>query len=274
MFNVINLDVRQSRLANDSASIVKLVKERLRNFLGNFLKISLMYTLVHRALMICTKRGLNGEIERVKKILLDNRYPNKRHQRSDHQENRSVLYPLAIRYRKVLDVLEGFLDGKPSINLKREVKTAVDSCYGSVNTRLVFTSNRMLPVARKDVLPTIQKSFAICKYKCHCDSRYVGRTSQRLQDCIKQHVPQWLRHQLTPPRRSQPHTSCKRNDTKPDCDSAIGKHLQDNDQCALNNDNKRFSILATARSYFDLNLLEAVYIKTQRPALCRQKGFV
>ena len=73
--------------------------------------------------------------------------------------------------------------------------------------------------------------------------------------------------------RSQPHRSCKRNDTKPDCDSAIGQHLLENDQCALNYDNKRFSILATARSSFHLNLLEAVYIKTQRPTLCKQSLF-
>ena len=39
------------------------------------LKISLISTLVHRALMICTKRRLNEEIERIKKILLDNGYP-------------------------------------------------------------------------------------------------------------------------------------------------------------------------------------------------------
>ena len=38
-------------------------------------KISLISTLVHRALMICTKRRLNEEIERIKKILLDNGYP-------------------------------------------------------------------------------------------------------------------------------------------------------------------------------------------------------
>ena len=92
----------------------------------------------------------------------------------------------------------------------------------------------MLPVARKDVLPTTQKSSVIYEYKCHCDSRCVGRTSQRLQDSIKQHVPQWSRQQLTRPRRSQPHRSCKRTDTKPDCDSAIGQHLLDND-CNNNN---------------------------------------
>ena len=140
------------------------------------------------------------------------------------------------------------------------------------SSHLVFTSKRMPPVARKDVLPAIQKSFDIYEYKCHCDRRYVGRTSQRLQGRIKQHVPQWLRQQLIRPRRSQPHRLCKRNDTKPD--SAIRQHLLDNGQCALNYDDKRFSILAAARSSFHLNLLEAAYIKTWRPVLCRQKEFV
>ena len=160
--------------------------------------------------------------------------------------------------------------GKPSTNLEKEVKTAVESCYGSVSTRLVFTSKRMLPVARKDVLPTIQKSFVICEYKCHCDSRYVGRTSQRLQDRIKQHVSQWLRQQLTRPRRSQTHRSCKRTDTKPDCDSAIGQHqhLLDNDRCALNYDDKLFPILAAARISFHLNLLEATYRISRPDARC------
>ena len=132
----------------------------------------------------------------------------------------------------------------------------------------------MLPVARKDVLPTTPKSSVIYEYKCHCDSRYVGRTSQRLQDRIKQHVPQWLRQQLTRPSQSQPHRSFKRNDTKPDCDSVIGQPLLGNDQCALNYDHKWFLILATARSSFYLNLLEAAYIKTQRPVICKQKEFV
>ena len=163
--------------------------------------------------------------------------------------------------------------GKPSTNLQEEVKTAVESCHGSVSTRLVFMSKRILLVACKNVLPTTQKSFVIYEYKCHCDSLYVGRTSQRLQDRIKQHVPQRLRQQLTRPRRSQPHRSCKLKDTKPYCGSAIGQHLLESDQCAMNYDNKRFSILATARSSFHLNRLEAAYIKTRRPDLCNRKSF-
>ena len=150
----------------------------------------------------------------------------------------------------------------------------MESCYGSLSTRLVITFKRMLPVAHKNVLLIIQKSFVTYEYQCHRDSRYVGRASQRIQDRIKQHVLQWLRQQLTCPRRSQPHRSCTRTDHKPGCDSANGQDLLANDQFALNFDNKRFSILATARSSFHLNLLETAYIKTRRPVLCRQKEFV
>ena len=49
------------------------------------------------------------------------------------------------------------------------------------------------------------------------------------------------------------------NETKPDCDPAIGQHLLDNKQCAFNYDDKRFSILATAFSSFHLNLRQVLY---------------
>ena len=224
--------------------------------------------------MICTKRRLNGEIERIKKILLDYGYPKnvintqitkKITQFSTLKQFDLEKCPLYLRVPWI---------SKASINLEKEVKTAVESCYGSVSTSLIFTSKRMLPVARNDVLSTTHKSSVIYEYKCQCDSRYVGRTSQRQQDRIKQHVPQWLRQQFTRPRRSQPHRSCKRKNIKPDCDSATGQHLLENNQCALNYDNKRFSILATASSSFRLNLLETAYIKTRQQTLCSQKEFV
>ena len=224
--------------------------------------------------MLCTKGRLNGEIERIKKILLDNGYS--KNVVNAQIAKKIVLFSTLKRFgpEKCPVYLRVVWIGKSSTNLEKEVKTAVESCYGSISIRLVFRSKRMLPVANKDVLPTTQKSFVTYEYKRYCDSRYVVRTSQRLQDRIKHHVSQWLRQQLTRPRRSQQHGSCKRTDTKPDCDSAIGQHLLDNDQCALNYDNKRFSILAAARSSFYYNLLEPAYIKTRRPVLCREKEFV
>ena len=131
----------------------------------------------------------------------------------------------------------------------------------------------MLPANRKDVLPAIQKSSVIYEYKCHCDSRYVGRTAQRLQDRIKQHVAKWLR-QHTASQRMQTNRACKRKQPAPECDSAIGQHLLENDQCAANYNDDQFSILDTARSLFHLSLLQASYIKVRRPNLCKQKEFV
>ena len=130
----------------------------------------------------------------------------------------------------------------------------------------------MLPASRKDVLPAIQKSSVISGYKCHCDSRYVSRTAQRLQDRIKQHVPKWLR-QHTASQRVQPNRACERKQLTPECDSAIGQRLLENDQCAAKYNDDQFSILDTARSPFHRSLLEASYIKARRPNLCKQKEF-
>ena len=121
--------------------------------------------------MICTKHILNEEIERIKKILLDNGYPEniintqitkKIAQFSTLKRFGPEKCPMYLRVPWI---------GKSSTNLEKEVKTALESCYGSVSTRLVFTSKRMLLVACKDVQPAIQKSLSYMNIKCHCDSR-------------------------------------------------------------------------------------------------------
>ena len=59
--------------------------------------------------------------------------------------------------------------------------------------RVVYSTNQLLPTTNKDVLPALQKSNVIYQFTCYCDSRYVGRTSLRLQDRIKQHVTKSVR---------------------------------------------------------------------------------
>ena len=137
--------------------------------------------------------------------------------------------------------------------------TARVLCYLTFRAKCSITETFKrvnLLASYKDVLPTRMKSFVIYEYSCHCDSRYVGRTSQRLQDRIKQHVPKWLRKQAKRPTRSQPGRSCKLKRNNPDCDSAIGQHLLDNEQCAANYNDKLFKILAAARNSFHLCLLQ------------------
>ena len=56
--------------------------------------------------------------------------------------------------------------------------------------------------------------------------------------------------------------------------SAIGQHLINNSECAKNYDDSRFSILAFARNFSQLKTLEAIFITSRKPILCKQKNFV
>ena len=58
---------------------------------------------------------------------------------------------------------------------------------------VVFSTRQLLPAIKKDVLPAFQQSNIIYQYLCHCDGRFVDRTTQRLSNKIKQHVPNSIR---------------------------------------------------------------------------------
>ena len=66
---------------------------------------------------------------------------------------------------------------------------------------------------------------------CRCNSRYEGRTFQRLQDRIRQHVPKSIGNR-TSQERKQPERPGKLANSIPHCDSAIGNHLLHNQKCA------------------------------------------
>ena len=132
----------------------------------------------------------------------------------------------------------------------------------------------MLPAAKKDVLPANQRSMVIYQYVCHGDSRYVGCTTQRLQERIKQHVPKAIK-QKTTLTRTQPNRKCKaksKTQFEPESDSAIGQHLLESNQCARNYSDSPFKILTTARSQFHLSLLEAVYILRKKNRFVQAKA--
>ena len=109
---------------------------------------------------------------------------------------------------------------------------------------------------------------------CHCDNRYVGRRSQRLEERIKQHVRRSIANPPASHNRQSLSRSCKAN-IRPQQfhESAIGQHLLDNAQSALHYNNKKFSILARGRSSFHLSALEATFIESLN-LLCKQKEFV
>ena len=168
--------------------------------------------------------------------------------------------------------------GNVSTRFEKQITTAVKRCYFAVEPRVVFTTRQLLPTTKKDVLPSHHSSNLIYEFKCHCDSRCVGRTSQRLQERIKQHIPKSITNcPASQSRRSLPRP-CKDNSSSQPLllfhQSAIGQHLIDNKQCASHYSDNKFSILARGRSPFHLSALEATFIKSLNPDLCKQKEFV
>ena len=128
----------------------------------------------------------------------------------------------------------------------------------------------MLSSAKKDSIPTTQKSYAVFEFSCRCEARYVGRTTQRLADRIKQHVPTSIRKKSSIVREQPPHM-CKNTNSKTVCESAKG-HLITNPECAKTHTDDNSRIIGQARSSFYLSVLESVYIKTQNQSSVGKKS--
>ena len=78
------------------------------------------------------------------------------------------------------------------------------------------------------------------------EARYVGRTTQRLADRIKQHVPTSIRKK-SGTVREQPPRMCKNISSKFDCEWTIGHHLITNPECAKTDTDDNFRIIGQAR---------------------------
>ena len=130
--------------------------------------------------------------------------------------------------------------------------------------------------SQKGCTTRFHQSNIVYKFLCHCNSRYVGRMSQRLQQRIKQHVPKTILQEHISQDQSTLTRSCKpiRSFKAETSFSAIGQHLLQNPTCAREYNDNKFSILAHGRTSFHLSTFEATYIKTSKPNLYKQKKFV
>ena len=169
----------------------------------------------------------------------------------------------------------------------------------------------MLSTCNKDVLPAVELSNVIYLFNCACRHGYIGRTAQRLEERIRQHVPVSLvakatcHKQQEPPKkpveakhtmvlRSQSRGAAEKKTTSEDeasddeasddgaleirkSDSGITRHLKESAECrdkVCPKLSKCFTILAKARNSSHLGFLEAIFIARRSPVLCSQKEFV
>ena len=164
---------------------------------------------MHRALTICSPERLQLELDKIKFILLDNRYPE--YVINSYMTKKSQQFHTSPKFGpKECPVYLHLPWLSPVSNrFEKQVTSFVKHCYLAVEPHVVYKINQLLPVANKDVLPALQNSNVIYQFSCHCDSWYVGHTSQTLQDRIKQHVPKSIRYGTSSPKCDLPIHKCK-----------------------------------------------------------------
>lgn len=204
--------------------------------------------------------------------------------------------------------------GVASLALKNKICRITTNAIPLCLPMCIFTSRKMFSTSKKDVLSAEDFSYVVYLYSCACGHNYVGRTTQRLGERVRQHVPADIVHRAKmgthvshePRKRGRPKKNAAENSqvlrrsarlaAKPPCavndqqvqshdvlvpivksDSAITRHLKSSIKCLSAvgaNVMGHFKIIARARSENHLSVLEAVYIDRWKPELCAQKEHV
>ena len=122
----------------------------------------------------------------------------------------------------------------------------------------------------------INHNYIIYQFVCHCDSCYVERSSQRLQERITQHVSRPIRKHHFSQDHSNLSCACNTNSTSQIIayDSVIGKHFLQNPSYASEYNDANFSILARGRTSFHLSPFKATFIKSFQSNLYQHKEFL
>jgi predicted GIY-YIG superfamily endonuclease len=272
---------------------------RWDSFCAKQRKLNLVSTLVSRAIKICSPTKLNAELDNITNILSSNGYP----PRVIHPIIRSTLNrsKLPKKFGPEKDPVQIHLPyiGKVSEVLEKQLTSAVYKCFGgAIKVRVLFTTKRLWSASLKDKLPITSTSNNVYKFLCQCGSWYIGRSTQRLQTRIEQHVPSFIRSKKksnigTPkrkkrssitssPKRKRTTTATKikpkpmktKSRTVAPPSSAIDEHLRTHPKCAAAYDDGWFTVISRGRNRFHLSILESLLISSTSPPLCRMKKFV
>ena len=143
--------------------------------------------------MICSKTKLGPELNKIKQLLIENGYAANVLLSCINQKLANFAAEKPIDPEKYPVYLKLPWIGNASSKFQNQIIKAIISCYYAVKPRVVYNTGVMLSSAKKDCVPTTQKSCVVYEFSCRCEGQYVGRTTQRLADRIKQHIPTNIR---------------------------------------------------------------------------------
>ena len=244
---------------------------RFDSFCPKQQKIALVKCLINRTRKISSDRFIEKDLADLRQIFLSNGYPAKLLDKLFHTITYNKEKPIGPQKCPVYLKLPWI--GPISENyFSKALKQTIEKTFFAAHLRCIFSTKSILSPTPKDPLPASSSSCVVYEYKCECGARYVGRTTKRLDERIKQHVPNRILKNIVPTRQ-QPKRQCNLISVA-NCDSSIGKHLLENKKCAETYSNSQFKVLSKCRSLFSLKIYESMYIKLGQPDLCKQKEFI
>ena len=121
-------------------------------------KLNIIGTLTHRALSICSSSNLSAELQKIRRIFEENGYPSsivndQIHRKMSQFNTVKTFGPL----KKPMYLRLPYM-GPTSEQMIKNVRECVKNTFYSVNFRVVMTTRTVLPIIKKDALPTYAKS--------------------------------------------------------------------------------------------------------------------
>ena len=149
-----------------------------------------------------------------------------------------------------------------SRSTERKLSTAINQAFGAAQLKVFYNSTPVIRLRHKDIVPGFAASFCVYSFSCSCGTGYIGRTTRRLSERVREHHPAWIY-----------------SNTKRSVSSAVLQHLLDSNHRV--DVSKAFrpiyivrSNLPRAARFRALATAEALAIKRNSPDLCAQKQFV
>ena len=80
-----------------------------------------------------------------------------------------------------------------SDGVNRRLFRAIRSTFASATLKSWFTTSTLFSLNLKDKIPSQDQSMVVYSFSCCCAAEYIGRTTRRFSQRIREHHPAWLR---------------------------------------------------------------------------------
>ena len=95
--------------------------------------------------------------------------------------------------RKPIYICLPFKGEVASERVNRRLFRAIRSTFASATLKSWFTTSALFSLNLKDKVPSHDQSMVVYSFSCCCAAEYIGRTTRRLSQRIREHHPAWLR---------------------------------------------------------------------------------